>query len=360
MKKILFVVPTLSGGGAERVVSIWANELSKLNCNVFILVFYRVKDEYNLDSNVNVTSLYENEETYHKHSKVSKTFALRKELKKIKADIIIPFIVYVGIWVMLVSINLPGKIIQTVRMDPKYKKHSRLMKWASYLSIVFAYRCFVQNCQQLFFFPKWLRKKIVIFPNPIANEFTDNKKEFEAGRIRKIITVGRLAPQKNHKLLIDAFYDVYQHNKDISLTIYGEGSMQVELESYINNFGLTEVISLPGRTKNIISELLKHDLFILSSDFEGMPNALMEAMALGLPVISTDCDTGPSELIEDEHNGLLVPVGDKEKLITGIENMISNPKHAIVLGSNARNLIINEYSAQRNALRLYIYLESLT
>lgn len=148
-------------------------------------------------------------------------------------------------------------------------------------------------------YPKKVQKRSVVILNPLdvtgfpTHDFTVEKKE--------IVTVGRLEPQKNQKLLINAFSELAKDFPDYTLIIYGEGSLRNELENYIISKGLQSKVVLPG-VKNNIQEYIKDaSLFVLSSDYEGIPNALIEAMAIGLPCVSTDCSPGGArELIADE------------------------------------------------------------
>ena len=121
--------------------------------------------------------------------------------------------------------------------------------------------------------------------------------------------------------------------------IYGEGDKRGELEKLVEELGLKDRISLPGNIRNIADEMEKNSLFVLSSDFEGMPNALMEAMALGLPCVSTDCPCGgPRYLIKNGENGVLVPVGDADALAEAMKKMLHDEDLRIRIGNNARTI----------------------
>lgn len=193
-----------------------------------------------------------------------------------------------------------------------------------------------QTKEAKMYFSKSIQKRSAVIPNPV---FVDEKyiKKNYSGKINYIVSVGRLEKQKNYKMLIDAFAEIVSDIDNCRLTIYGEGSIRGELERYINEKGLIDKVLLPGRINNIHEKLMESDLFVLSSDYEGMSNALMEAMAIGLPCISTDCPIGGSaELIENHKNGLLVPVGDKDKLKEAIRHLVSNNNLASEMGENAK------------------------
>lgn len=359
MRRILFVIPFLSSGGAERVVSIWTSELAKLGYDVHLLVFYRVINEYLLDKKVILHTIKENKNDYNSLTKWEKLIALRKKFKEIKPDFILPFISHVGLMTSIAKIGLPLEVIETIRIDPRYSPRRRLIRWLRNISVFFSKRCIVQNKTQLEYFPQWMHKRMIILPNPIANEFTQKEKIFTDKRIKNIIAVGRLEKQKNYFMLISAFSQIAEENKEIKLRIYGEGSLYNELNNYITELKLKDRILLCGRTNNMAEVLLEPDLFILSSNAEGMPNSLMEAMAVGLPCISTDCPTGPADLIDDGINGYLIPVGDQEALVETMRKVINNIDDSIEMGKKARETILSRYAAQVSAKELMRFIESI-
>lgn len=359
MKRILFVIPFLSSGGAERVVSIWSSELAKLGSDVHLLVFYRVDNEYPVERKVNFHTISEDKSEYVAMSQVQKLFNLRRKFKEINPDFVLPFISHVGIMATIASLSLPLKIIETIRIDPRYSPQKKVLRILRNVSVFFSKRCIVQNEKQKKYFPLWLQKHIVVFPNPIANEFIQNKKVFTNKEIRNIVAVGRLEKQKNYPMLIRAFSKIAQENNQIILRIYGEGSLYNDLYDYINKLKLNDRIILCGRTRNINQILQESDMYILSSDAEGMPNSLMEAMAIGLPCISTDCPTGPADLIENGMNGYLIPIQDEDALIQSMKNMIGNIDNAIEMGKRARATIATRYTSNVSASNLLKFLESL-
>lgn len=359
MKRVLFVIPFLSSGGAERVVSIWTSGLARLGIDVHLLVFYRVEDEYIIDTKVKVHTIKNSREEYSRLSRIDKLRMLRQKLKEINPEYVLPFISYIGIIVTLCNFRLNIKVIETIRNNPRCSPNTKLLRGFRNLSVLLSKRCIVQNKEQLDYFPKFIQRKMIILSNPIGTEFIENKKEFDEAGIKNIIAVGRLEKQKNFHMLIKAFAIVKKANKSIKLKIYGEGSLYQDLNSYILKLELQDDILLCGRTKNMSKILKEADLFILSSDSEGMPNALMESMAIGLPCIATNCPTGPSDLIQSGVNGILIPVNDYENLAKEMMNVINNPIKAIEMGKNARNTIIEKYGPEFSSLKLKKQLESI-
>jgi glycosyltransferase involved in cell wall biosynthesis len=141
-------------------------------------------------------------------------------------------------------------------------------------------------------------------------------------------------------MLIEAISLIYPQFPYIQLTIYGEGPLQRELQGLIEQKKLSENIILYGRTNDMMSELKKNDLFVMSSNYEGMPNALLEAMALGMPCISTDCRTGPSEMIDNYNSGILVSVNDAKEMAEAIKFMVEQSEQAHNMGNKAREFVV--------------------
>ncbi len=359
MKSILFVIPSLSGGGAERVVSIWASALAKLGERVHLLVFFRTSDEYGLDDSVLLHSISPGKEEHDRLQLWKKLLAVRRALKEIRPDVVIPFLPHVGLLVTAARLGLPIAVIETIRNNPHTVPESRLFRWLRNLSVALSRRCIVQTEAQLRYFPRWLRRRMAVFANPVSNEFCETRKQFGEKKIRKIIVAGRLVEQKNYPLLIRAFTGAAGKDKSIELDIYGEGPLRNALEVMISQAGLQDRVRLRGRAGDMAEALLHGDLYVLSSSYEGMPNSLMEAMAEGLPCISTDCPTGPADLIVSGVNGLLVPAGDAPALERAMLWMIGNTDIAVEMGSRARKIILGRHSAIASATALRDFIESI-
>lgn len=359
MKKVLFVVPYISDGGAERVVSIWTGELVKFDCEVHLLLFYRVNNEYSVDNKVTLHTLADNADIYKSFNRIEKLMAIRKMIKSIKPDVVLPFVTYVGIIVNIARFGLGVNVLETIRIDPKSSPVTRLGRFIRNLSVFFSKGCVVQTNTQLEYFPKCFQRKMAVLSNPIAPYILNYQKKLYAKEIKKVIAVGRLEEQKNFPMLIEAFSKLVENYSELSLDIYGEGSLKKYMEELIYKLKLQGHIRLCGHTNNIGQALCASDLFVLTSNNEGMPNSLMEAMAAGLPCISTDCPTGPEELIQNGYNGYLIPVGDREALIKAMKEVLDNRDVAISMGHNARETIINNYSASESGKKLFLYINKI-
>ena len=194
-----------------------------------------------------------------------------------------------------------------------------------------------QTKQAASFFSKNVQQKGKVILNPL--DYSRLPKEMTGARSKTIVTMGRLEAQKNHKMLIRAFSHIYKKNKEYKLIIYGNGSMREELEEYASTILPRNTYCFERATDDVLKRINNAGIFVLSSDYEGLPNSLIEAMAIGLPCICTNCMSGgPKELIDQYKNGILVDVGDDEALALAINEVIGNKALADKLGRNAKKI----------------------
>jgi glycosyltransferase involved in cell wall biosynthesis len=182
--------------------------------------------------------------------------------------------------------------------------------------------------------------RVDIIPNPINPEFNGSTKEARRrGSGHTIVAMGRLVRQKGFDLLIEAFARCAGQHPEWSLVILGEGEERSNLESLISAMGLQDRVRLAGKVPQPSHILGQADLFVLSSRFEGFPNALMEAMACKLAVISTDCPNGPRDIVRDGVDGLLIPPDDVNALAKGMDRLMANPMERQRLGAGATEVV---------------------
>lgn len=356
--KYLFVIPTLSNGGAERVISVLSSELSIIGKDVSVVVYYRCLDEYRVNRKVRIISMCEDKESYSTLKFFGKIKKLRSILKSEAPDYVIPFMYRVALITAIAALFIRTNVIHSIRINPYVAPASRFNRYIRD-TLVYQAKCtFVQNEQQRQYFKEKARKKIHVLYNPISDDMFDVVPNYNNGKY-VVCSVGRLESQKNFKLLIDSFSFAFPKVSDAVLYIYGEGSCRKELEQYIREKKLQNRVFLKGRTTNIIHVYQNSDLFVLSSDFEGMPNALLEAMACGLPCISTDCPTGPSDLIESGENGLLVPVHDAKEMSGAMQSMYSNLQNAHQIGLKAKESVRKKCKAANIVMKMVNICESI-
>ena len=226
-------------------------------------------------------------------------------------------------------------VIVSVRNDPNVEYKSKINNLVMKILYPLADGFVFQTEDAKNYFNKKIQSKSVIIPNSIKETFI--QREIYTGEKDKIIVnIGRLEKQKNQELLIEAFNDVKDEFLDYNLYIYGEGTLKENLKNKIKEMDLENRVFLKGEVENIEEKIEKSSVFVLSSKYEGMPNALMEAMALGVPCISTDCPCGgPKFLIQNGVNGILAKVDKKEEIVQGIRKILSDENFANDISKNA-------------------------
>lgn len=333
--KILFVIGPLKKGGAERVVCNLSNELVKNN-EVYIATTISAESDYPLDKKIKIYCLDSKNNNSFLRRNIIRLNNLKKIIKDNKIDVAISFLPEPSYRLMLAK-NKNIKTIISDRNDPNIEYNTFLKKIITKILYNKSDGFVFQTPDAMKYFSNKIQNRSIVIPNPINDVFFVEK-PFNGKRNNIIVSVGRLTGQKNHKLLIDAFNIIQEKYTDLQLHIYGEGELKNNLIKYINDLNLNNKIYLKGNSNQLEKDLYKSKMFVLSSDYEGMPNALMEAMALGLPCISTDCPIGgPKYLIKNNQNGLLVPTNDINSLVEAIIKIIENKQLADKISNNCYN-----------------------
>ncbi|NTQ65431.1 glycosyltransferase family 4 protein [Enterococcus faecium] len=334
--KITFFIGGLSGGGAERVICNLANYLSEKDNECVILTMSEEESTYELLENIKVKSLLANRERKNFIlDNVKRLVRLKKYMKNTNVDIYIVFLPITIIMMLLLKKSSNARIIASERGNPK--RYSWVVQRMLKVLAKRADKWVFQTTDAMDWY-KNVISEFEIIPNAINKEFVCSR--YEGERRKVIIGAGRLSEQKNFSLLIQAFSDVADYIPDYSLEIYGEGNKRKELEQLVKKCGIEKKVKMPGYVKSLGETIKDASLFVLSSNYEGMPNSLMEAMALGIPCISTDCPVGgPRYLIKDNVNGCLVPVGDKERLANAILSLLSDKEKSSQMGRLASKIV---------------------
>ncbi len=345
MKKILIVANSITGGGAERVATILAGGLCERNYEVYFAYYYDAEKSYTISKDVNLIKINSYKTNCNRVKAVFNRLSdLRKVIKTIKPDYILPFLY--DIYVYFASKFLKVKFLTNIRVNPSVFLKSKIKHFFRDRACKKSNAILVQNEEQKEYFSKKMQKKVFVMPNPVDASFFNVEKKYN-NRIESIVSVGRLNDyQKNFKLIFDAFKVLQEKYDYLKLYIYGEGPSKEMYEEYLKQNNINNVY-LCGRVENVACCLEKHDLFIISSNYEGQPNSLLEACAVGLPCISTNCPTGPKEIISDGINGLLIDVNNKDQLISAMEKLINNNEFAIKMGENAKKSIKENYSLEK-------------
>ena len=340
--KCMFTIRSLTGGGAERVVSVLANAMAKKGIDTYIVTYARTDRDYDLDKNVKVIVMPNRKDGF--FTKMQRIPDMYKIIHKIRPNIVIPFVGTVLYVTWFACLGLKSKFILTVRnnpwMVPESKKERLLRNYIAGKSDAIM----IQNEEQGEYFPEELQKKLIVVNNPISQDFINSAKESYTNEVCTVVTAGRLEPQKDQTFLIRAFAKSFADKPQIKLYIYGEGKLRRNLETLIEDLSLQNRVFLMGRAINIVDVLQKADLFVMTSKYEGMPNALMEAMMVGVPCISSDCKTGPCSLIHNQVNGLLYSNGNEMDLIEKLKWCVSNPQQLSSIGKEARRFMLENYT----------------
>lgn len=332
MKKVILYIDSMQRGGAQRVMGVLSEFLSDRGIYTILvndIIPEEGKAEYSIDSRVHRVFLDKNRKPG-KNKNLVRVIGLRRLVKKENPDVVLSFMGPPNYRMLLATIGIRCRKIVSVRNDPNKEYGTGLKKRMAGLIFRLANGCVFQTEQASKYFPIAVQKSGRIILNPVDSSFFNSAWK---GEEKTILSVGRLYPQKNHALLLNAFAQVHKKYPEYKLKICGKGSEENNLKKLSSKLEIDDFVSFMGEVGNVRDELIRCSCFVLSSDYEGLPNALMEAMAVGIPVISTDCPCGgPHTLIKNNENGILVSCGDANKLADAIERVISNKEKRIRLG----------------------------
>ncbi|MBE5755401.1 MAG: glycosyltransferase family 4 protein [Clostridiales bacterium] len=330
--KVCFFLQSLGTGGAERTAAYLANYGVNHGYEVDVVI-YGIQ-EYDLDEKVKVFNIGELNEKNNIFNRIKKIKARRKKFveycKSEKPDIIFnmlfrPIIYTIGIK------NRPC-VITSERSNPRWLKSKAKKLMRKYLLSNVDAMILQTNKAKEFY--KNIKCDKVVIPNAIGNPEVYNTTA-EIGKENKICAVGRLCEEKDYPTLFKAMQIVLEKKPDLKLEIYGKGALDESLKSLVNEMGLSESIIFMGNHKDVMKKISTSHCFVMTSISEGMPNALMEAMAIGLPSISTDYGNGVEDVITDGENGLVVKAGDYQGVADAILKFIDDKTFAKKCGKAA-------------------------
>lgn len=326
MKKLMFVTASMTRGGAERVISILSDYYVRHGWDVSIMVMFKGLEGYAINKDVKIID--------HTSSRPSKLRFFecirlaRKTIRKEKPDVVLSFLVSICLIMGFACIGLKTKLVCCERNDPA--KTNRNVLYRKVINVIYS-KCsktVLQTKRAFDYFPEKVRNNSVIIPNPVKVDIRCNPTQ------NRFVALGRLTKQKNHKLLIEAFSLIHSKHPDWVLDIYGDGVLETEIRDQINSLNLGESVHLMGNRKDVHKEIENAACFVLSSDYEGLSNALIEAMQMGMCCISTDC-AGSDDAIESFKNGILIPVKDLKALTDAMLFVIENPDKRKAMGDRA-------------------------
>lgn len=344
--RVVFLSADLCDGGAQRVISVISGKLAEKGLEVYLYLFCRSEKDYPIDERVILESMCHDYATYCKLSGLQRVRYVRKYLKRIQPDIAVGFL-QAGYALYLASAGLKIRKIASIRNNPERIDQSKgLRAWINRFWIRHADALILQNDSQKKYAAEKKWKNTIVISNPINDKLVLNDSYNYREKCTRMVMAGRLTGQKNYLLAIRAMKKLCEEYSDLTLHIYGEGSEKEYLLQMIEQYGLSQNVFLHGWTDDLSAEYQKGDMYLLTSDYEGMPNALMEAMALGMPCIATDCPTGPGELIKHGESGLLIPINHESELISAVKEMIDMTcDKRKRMGMSARKKILENYNS---------------
>ena len=338
--KLAFYIGSLNKGGAERVFVNLAEYFQNKGYQIVMVTQYRKEDEYVLAEGIRrVISDIPPEETtgsravnfYRRMSRLHRIW------KKERPDLVLSCVGKNNFMAVVTTMFTKTKPVVSVVGEAKEEYPNRLMKALANLLFPFASGVILQTERSKSFFSQRVSRTSVILPNSLNPLFI--RERFRGEREKRIVSVGRLDANKNHEMMIRAFAGLAGRYPEYTLTIYGEGELREHLQKLIASLGLEEKVFLPGVVPDVAERIEKAALFLLVSYSEGVSNALIEALALGLPVIATDAPSGGTqELIRHGENGLIIPPGDEEALKAAMERLLSDGEYAERLGEQAHKI----------------------
>lgn len=327
--KISFFIGHMGYGGAERVISILANDCCSRGWDTDIVMLLSDDVAQTIDPRVRLVDLSMGGGSYGKRAPYWLKH-IRGYLKKEKPDCVVSFIGRINALVLTAALGMKQPIIVSERNDPRHDGRGKAM--LAYCNAIYkrARKVVFQTRAEQECFDEAVKARGVIIPNPVSVE---GALRGETGAFT-VVTAGRLAEQKNHKMLMDAMALVRRRLPQARCVIYGEGELRRELEDYVGEKGMADFVSLPGHARDIHQKVAAASVFVLTSEYEGLPNALIEAMMMGVPSITTDYP-GADEVLEDGVTGLVVPRGNAPALADALVRLAEDPALAGKLSAQA-------------------------
>lgn len=316
-RKTLFVSnATLYSGGAERVLSVLSGHFADEYERVVYILWLHYPIFYEIDDRLEIVDI---EERSGKKNILQKMWWFRQYVIKEKPDLILSFLYPWSMKVITSLLLTSFKIVVAERQDPRIVFGGALGRYLRKCLYKKAKGIVVQTDSN----SKYYDGDVKVIYNPISISEEKVGYAIKTKKEKTIVSVGRLIPQKNRELLMKAFALFYKDHPDYKLIIYGDGNLKEALQQLAYSLGIGESVLMPGNSTNVVESISHATAFVLSSNYEGMPNALLEAMCIGLPCISTKV-SGAIDLIESGKNGLLVELNDVEAMARAITFIVEN------------------------------------
>ena len=332
-KKILFVSGDLGRGGAQRVIALLANDYAQRGWSVHVIVMMNTVIGYEMNSAIKIHTFVHQGNRLRNAGKWVKE--IRQCLKVERPDVIVSFAGRINIITMIAAGGLHIPVLVSERNDPARDRRSKPEQWLCKRFYKRADKVVFQTKYQANYYANFCEETGVIIGNPISApvyEGTHTKKD--------IVCVGKLMDQKNHPMMIRAFAQIANEFPEKNIFIYGEGQKgdnrkRLELEKQIADCGMQNKIHLCGNTDHIFDILHEYKYFVMCSNYEGLSNALLEAMISGMVCVTTEWK-GVEDIVQDGVNGYTVPVGDSDALARKLRMVFRSDNDAIRKAGIAR------------------------
>lgn len=343
----LIHIPTLRGGGAERVAVQIAAYFAGRGLSTALFVHDRIAD-FDVPAGVEliVTSA---------GSHLGRVLALRRVLARRRVRCLVSLLPYANLLSFVARFGRARhtRLVVSEHISFTYRPSSASEHVKTWLTlriypftdaVVAVSGGIAAELDRLM--PRIGRRNVVVIHNPCYIPFEPPAAPRRTGQPPNVLAVGRLAHQKGFDTLIRAFARVRTHHREATLTIVGEGPERAHLEALVANEGLTDCVTLPGFRGDIGTAFLQADLFVCASRAEGFGNVIVEALSFGLPVVSTDCPHGPAEILQNGRFGALVPVDDAAALTRAIIDTLERPADPLRQITRARDFSLEHIGQQ--------------
>ncbi len=339
-KKIAFYIGSLRKGGAERVFVNLADYFRGEGYEVVMVTQYRFEEEYDLPAGVGrvLSDIGEEEVTRSRiRNFFLRLYKLHAVWKQEKPNLVLSCIGKNNFMAVVSAMGTGARAVVSVVGEAGEEYPTRGMRMLANLLFPCAAGVILQTERSRAFFSRAVGAHAVVLPNSLNPAFI--RPRFEGERRKEIVSVGRMDKNKNHEMQVRAFAALPPAFSEYTLTIYGDGDLHSYIEELAAKLGVADRVRLPGVVPDIAERIGRASLFLLTSYSEGVSNALIEALALGLPVIATDVPSGGTEeLVTDGVNGLVIPAGDQKALECAMKKVLGDPAYADRLGREAAGI----------------------
>ena len=351
--RVTLIISSLGAGGAERMMSSMANYWAEHAREVTLITLAsRTDDFYSLHHGVHRIALGLTGTSSHVASaawnNIRRLRRLRQEIKASQPDVVLSFVDQANVLTLVGSLGLRIPVVVSERIDPRYHDIGSIWAWLRRLLYPQADALVVQTNGLRGWAERIVKSHAVhVIPNAVPGSVVRHHNGLDLKPTgRTIVAMGRFALQKGFDILLKAFARCARKHSDWSLVILGDGEERGRLEALVVELGIKDRVNMPGSVKDPFGILCGAGLFILSYRYEGFPNALMEAMALGRAVISTDCPSGPREIIRDGIDGVLVRPGEVDSLVAAMDRLMADQVARQRLGKRAIE-VVERFSTEK-------------